>query len=148
MAVFCGTDIISVTRIKNSITELGETFIKRIYTDEEINYCESKRMCKFQSYAARFAAKEAMYKAISPENADYVSWHDLEVVKKKNGKPVAKLTGRLKEEAEKKGISDEDIDISLSHDDSFAIATVVIKSKKWNEGYINESINRRSMALR
>lgn len=130
MAVFCGTDIISVARIKNSITELGETFIKRIYTDEEINYCESKRMCKFQSYAARFAAKEAMYKAISPENADYVSWHDLEVVKKKNGKPVAKLTGRLKEEAEKKGISDEDIDISLSHDDSFAIATVVIKSKK------------------
>lgn len=127
MAVFCGTDIISVARIKNSITELGETFIKRIYTDEEINYCESKRMCKFQSYAARFAAKEAMYKAISPENADYVSWHDLEVVKKKNGKPVAKLTGRLKEEAEKKGISDEDIDISLSHDDSYAIATVVIK---------------------
>ena len=127
MAVFCGTDIISVARIKNSITELGETFIKRIYTDEEINYCESKRMCKFQSYAARFAAKEAMYKAISPENADYVSWHDLEVVKKKNGKPVAKLTGRLREEAEKKGISDEDIDISLSHDDSYAIATVVIK---------------------
>ncbi len=127
MAVFCGTDIISVARIKNSITELGETFIKRIYTDEEINYCESKRMCKFQSYAARFAAKEAMYKAISPENADYVSWHDLEVVKKKNGKPVAKLSGRLKEEAEKKGISDEDIDISLSHDDSYAIATVVIK---------------------
>lgn len=127
MAVFCGTDIISVARIKNSIIELGETFIKRIYTDEEINYCESKRMCKFQSYAARFAAKEAMYKAISPENADYVSWHDLEVVKKKNGKPVAKLTGRLKEEAEKKGISDEDIDISLSHDDSYAVATVVIK---------------------
>lgn len=127
MAVFCGTDIISVARIKNSITELGETFIKRIYTDEEINYCESKRMCKFQSYAARFAAKEAMYKAISPENADYVSWHDLEVVKKKNGKPVAKLSGRLKEEAEKKGINDEDIDISLSHDDSYAIATVVIK---------------------
>ncbi len=127
MAIFCGTDIISVARIKNSITELGETFIKRIYTDEEINYCESKRMCKFQSYAARFAAKEAMYKALSPESADNVSWHDLEIVKKKNGKPVAKLSGRLKDEADKKGISDEDIDISLSHDDSFAIATVVIK---------------------
>lgn len=127
MAIFCGTDIISVARIKNSITELGETFIKRIYTDEEINYCESKRMCKFQSYAARFAAKEAMYKALSPESADNVSWHDLEIVKKKNGKPVAKLSGRLKDEADKKGISDEDIDISLSHDDSYAIATVVIK---------------------
>lgn len=127
MAVFCGTDIISVARIKNSITELGETFIKRIYTDEEINYCESKRMCKFQSYAARFAAKEAMYKALSPESADNVSWHDLEIVKKKNGKPVAKLSGRLKYEADKKEISDEDIDISLSHDDSYAIATVVIK---------------------
>lgn len=127
MAVFCGTDIISVARIKNSITELGETFIKRIYTDEEINYCESKRMCKFQSYAARFAAKEAMYKALSPESADNVSWHDLEIVKKKNGKPVAKLSGRLKDEADRKEISDEDIDISLSHDDSYAIATVVIK---------------------
>lgn len=127
MAIFCGTDIISVARIKNSITELGETFIKRIYTDEEINYCESKRMCKFQSYAARFAAKEAMYKALSPESADNVSWHDLEIVKKKNGKPVAKLSGRLKDEADKKGISDVDIDISLSHDDSYAIATVVIK---------------------
>lgn len=127
MSVFCGTDIISVTRIKNSITELGDTFTKRIYTDEEIEYCESRRMSKFQSYAARFAAKEAMYKALAPENADYVSWHDMEVVKKKNGKPVAKLSGRLKEEADKREIKDEDIDISLSHDDSYAIATVVIK---------------------
>ena len=56
MAVYCGTDIVSVERIKNSIEELGDTFIKRIYTDEEIEYCESKRMCKYQSYAARFPA--------------------------------------------------------------------------------------------
>lgn len=127
MAVFCGTDIISVERIEKAITEIGETFVKRIYTEEEISYCESRRMSRFQSYAARFAAKEAMYKALSPENLDYVSWHDLEIINKKNGKPVAKLSGKLKEEAYQKGINDDDIDISLSHDEAYAIATVVIK---------------------
>ena len=62
----CGTDIVNVTRIKDTIEELGDTFKKRVYTDEEISYCESRRMCKYESYAARFAAKEAVYKAISP----------------------------------------------------------------------------------
>ena len=78
MAVLCGTDITSVERIKDSINEYGETFLKRIYTDEEISYCESRRMSKFQSYAARFAAKEAAYKALPIEGA---SWHDVEIIK-------------------------------------------------------------------
>ena len=82
MAIFCGTDIVSVERIRNSINQLGETFLKRIYTDEEISYCESRRMSKFQSYAARFAAKEAAYKALSPETSEGVCWHDAEVLKK------------------------------------------------------------------
>ena len=128
MAVFCGTDIISVDRIRKSITELGETFTKRIYTDEEISYCESRRMSKFQSYAARFAAKEAAYKAISPESMDKISWHDAEVVKTKTGKPIVVLHGRLGEIAMEKGIDAENIDISLSHDDSFAIATIVVST--------------------
>lgn len=126
MAVFCGTDIVSVERIAKSINEFGDTFLKRIYTDEEISYCESRRMSKFQSYAARFAAKEAAYKALSPDSADDVRWQDAEVTKKENGKPVLVLHGKLKEIAEDKGFSEEMVDISLSHDDTFAIATIVI----------------------
>ncbi len=129
MAVFCGTDIVSVDRIKNSITEFGDTFLKRIYTDEEISYCESRRMSKFQSYAARFAAKEAAYKALSPNVSEGVSWRDFEVVRNENGKPNLAFHGKLREIVESKGIADEDVDISLSHDDSFAIATVVISKK-------------------
>ncbi len=126
MAVYCGTDIVSVERIKNSIEELGDTFIKRIYTDEEIEYCESKRMCKYQSYAARFAAKEAVYKAFSPETMDEITWHDAEIMKKPNGKPVMKLNGKLAKIADEKGLIAENIDVSLSHDDVYATATVVI----------------------
>lgn len=126
MAVFCGTDIVSVDRIRNSITELGDTFLKRIYTDEEISYCESRRMSKFQSYAARFAAKEAAYKALSPNVSEGVSWRDSEVIRNENGKPNIVFHGKLKEIAESKGITAENIDVSLSHDNSFAIATVVI----------------------
>ena len=128
MAIFCGTDIVSVERIKNSINELGDTFLKRIYTDEEISYCESRRMSKFQSYAARFAAKEAAYKALSPETAEGVCWHDVEVLRNENGKPVIVFHGRLKEIAAERGIKSEEVDISLSHDDSFAIATIVINN--------------------
>ena len=129
MAIFCGTDIVSVERIRNSINELGDTFLKRIYTDEEISYCESRRMSKFQSYAARFAAKEAAYKALSPETAEGVKWHDAEVIKNSNGKPVIVFHGRLKEVALDRGIKKDEVDISLSHDDSFAIATIVINNE-------------------
>ncbi len=83
-------------------------------------------MSRFQSYAARFAAKEAMYKAISPDSANEVSWHDVEVKNMENGKPVIILHGRLQEIANAKGLEKEDIELSLSHDDSYAIATVVV----------------------
>lgn len=126
MAVFCGTDIISVERIKNSINELGDTFVKRIYTDEEIAYCESRRMSRFQSYAARFAAKEAAYKAVSPEDASMISWHDAEVKNKENGKPTVVFHGKLNEVLKNRGITTENIDLSLSHDESYAVATIVI----------------------
>ena len=129
VAIFCGTDIVSVERIKHSINEFGDTFLKRIYTDEEISYCESRRMSKFQSYAARFAAKEAAYKALSPDTAEGVRWHDAEIVNKNNGKPIVVFHGRLKEVAEEKGITAEAFDVSLSHDDTFAIATIVIANE-------------------
>ena len=65
MKIKCGTDIIEISRIKESIDNLGENFIHKIFTEDEIAYCESKKRQKYQHYAARFAAKEAMFKAIS-----------------------------------------------------------------------------------
>lgn len=129
MAVYCGTDIISVDRIKASIDEFGDTFLKRIYTEEEIAYCESRRMSKYQSYAARFAAKEACYKAFSIEASEGerrgITWHDAEVRRLESGKPQIKLHGKLLEVVNRMGLKEEEIDVSLSHDASFAIATVL-----------------------
>ena len=65
MKITCGTDIIEIDRVKESIEELGEKFIKRVFTDKEIEYCESRKGQKYQHYAGRFAAKEAAFKAIS-----------------------------------------------------------------------------------
>ena len=80
-------------------------------------------MCKYQSYAARFAAKEAVYKVISPEVSNGIEWKNIEVKRKENGKPYVKLYGKLKEIAEEKNINS--IELSLSHDGDYAIATVV-----------------------
>lgn len=122
--ITCGTDIIKISRVKDSIERVGETFLKRVYTDEEIEYCESRRMCKYQSYAARFAAKEAIYKAISPDISSGSEWKDAEVCKLDNGKPYLKLHGCLEKIALEKNI--KNIELSLSHDDDYAIACVVI----------------------
>ena len=74
MKICCGTDIIEIERIKQSIEDkkTGEAFKRRVYTQNEIDYCESKGAQKYQHYAARFAAKEAVFKAISEkiENID------------------------------------------------------------------------------
>ena len=65
MQVTCGIDIIEIDRVKSSIEETNNKFIERVYTKNEIQYCESKNSQKYQHYAARFAAKEAVFKAIS-----------------------------------------------------------------------------------
>ena len=64
MKILCGTDIIEISRIKESIENLGDKFLNRVYTQKEIAYCESKKTQKYQSYAVRFAAKEAVFKAL------------------------------------------------------------------------------------
>ena len=65
MKISCGTDIIEVDRVRTSIENVGEKFLKKVFTDNEIRYCESKKTQKYQHYAGRFAAKEAVFKAIS-----------------------------------------------------------------------------------
>lgn len=122
MKILTGTDIIEINRIKESIETLGENFKNKIYTEKEIEYCESKKNAKYQHYAARFAAKEAIFKAVSELLADKyeISWKDAEVLNDTNGKPrITIFNSKLKEKI-------ENIDISISHCKEYAISNVII----------------------
>ncbi len=65
MKITCGTDIIEIDRVKKAIEDTQEEFLDRVYTKNEIEYCESKKNVRFQHYAARFASKETIFKAIA-----------------------------------------------------------------------------------
>ena len=121
MKILCGTDIIEIERIKKSIERSGEKFIKLIYTPAEIEYCESKRNAKYSHYAGRFAAKEAIFKAISSLLSEKfeLSWQDAQVVNDENGNPRVEFLNK-----EFKQI--ESMDISISHCKEYAVATVTI----------------------
>lgn len=121
MQIKCGTDIIEIQRIKNNIENLKERFLKRIYTEKEIQYCESKSIQKYQSYAARFAAKEAVLKAISEklENKYAIEWKQIEITNDNQGRPSVKLHNQ-------ENLNIISIDLSLSHCKEYAIANCVI----------------------
>lgn len=117
MRISCGTDIIEIARIKSSIENIGDKFLTKIYTDKEIEYCESRKVQKYQHYAARFAAKEAIFKALSTRIMGDYSWTDFEVLNSETGKPKVYLKTKID--------NLEDIDISISHSKEFAVATVI-----------------------
>ena len=122
MEFTCGTDIIEIDRIKESIETLGERFLNRVYTQKEIEYCENKKNQKYQSYAARFAAKEAIFKENKKNlNDKYeIGWKDLEILNDEQGRPQVKI----------KGVQKENIDISISHCKNYAVAMVVMLVEK------------------
>ncbi len=121
MEIKTGIDIIEISRIKESIDELQDKFINKIYTDNEIKYCESKKNQRYQHYAARFAAKEATFKAISSfvENKYNIEWKDIEVLNDKDARPIVNIKNK-----EKYNI--QSIDISISHCKEYAVASVVL----------------------
>lgn len=123
MKVTCGTDIIEIERIKKSIEDMEDKFLNRVFTRQEIQYCESKKAQKYQHYAARFAAKEAAFKAISWKLGDKyeISWKDIEVENDKQGRPKLNIIG-----IDLKNI--QDIDLSLSHCKEYAVANVTVLS--------------------
>ena len=122
MEAYTGIDIIEVERIKKNIEEKKEKFLTRIYTQKEIEYCESRKANKYQSYAARFAAKEAVFKAISPilSNKYEISWKDIEVTNNENGRPIVNINNNI--------CKNYKIDISISHTATTAIASVIATS--------------------
>lgn len=124
MKIKCGVDIIEISRVKESIESLGEKFINRVFTEKEIEYCESKKAQKYQHYAARFAAKEATFKALSWKLEDKyaICWKDIEVVDNEQGRPSLNIIGMNLDDI-------ENIDISLSHCKEYAVANVTVLTK-------------------
>ncbi len=121
MKVYCGTDIIEISRIQKSIEKSGDRFLNLIYTPKEIEYCESKKAAKFVHYAGRFAAKEAIYKAVSALLDDRfgISWKNAQIINDENGNPHVEFI-----DIDIKQI--KSIDISISHCKEYATATAVI----------------------
>ena len=126
MKIFCGTDIIEISRIRETIdSKLGESFKERVYSKEEIEYCESKKQQNDQHYAARFAGKEAIFKAMSSflDNKYNIEWKQIKIENDKFGRPYAVIEHEVFSKI-------ENIDISLSHCKEYATANAVIAFKE------------------
>lgn len=113
-----GIDLIEVDRIKRSIENYGQRFLDRVFTEGEQRYCKGRP----ESFAARFAAKEAVGKALGTGIGD-ISWQEIEVVNEENGRPLLRLHGRAHQIASDKGL--DNWQISLSHTKAQAIGMVV-----------------------
>jgi holo-[acyl-carrier protein] synthase len=117
-----GLDIIEVDRIKKSLAKYSSRFENKIFTDGEINYCQSQAD-PGKHFAARFAVKEAVSKSLGTGITHEVGFKDIEVVNQTSGKPIVKMGGRGKILFEKLNL--KSIHISISHDRHYAIAHAI-----------------------
>ena len=130
-----GTDIVNIQRITKAIKKNNKTFKKKIFTSREINYCEMKKN-PYPYFAKRFAAKEALSKALGTGIRKGINFKNIEVINDKYGKPSIKLNGSTANYLIKKIKSKSYyINLSLSDDAPWAQATVIITSKKWKKNY-------------
>ena len=125
MIVGIGTDIIDTRRIKNAINRYGEKFKKRCFSNNEIIRSEN-RFNITNSYAKRYAAKEACSKALGTGLAKGIFWKDVEVVNDKYGKPFIKLHNNALKRINEITKKDYNIEVSLSDEKNYAIANVII----------------------
>jgi holo-[acyl-carrier protein] synthase len=125
MIVGTGIDIAEVPRIREAIERHGQRFLHRIFTEGEIQYCESKAN-RVERYAARFAAKEAGMKAIGTGWNHGVRWRDIEVARKPGGRPTLLLHGKAAEFAARLGAVN--IALSLTHTAEQAMAQVILEN--------------------
>ncbi|MBT6745838.1 MAG: holo-ACP synthase [Flavobacteriales bacterium] len=123
MILGIGVDITEVDRIKRSISE-GDHFKKRVFTEVEQNYCDSIKNSA-ESYAARYAAKEAFFKALGTGWRGELKFTDLEVVNNELGKPIVHLHNEAQRMAKEMGV--KSVHISLSHTKETAIAYLILE---------------------
>ncbi|MBO0910191.1 MAG: holo-[acyl-carrier-protein] synthase [Acidobacteria bacterium] len=125
MIVGTGIDIAEVPRIADSIERFGDRFLRRVFTENEIGYCESKAN-RAERYAARFAAKEAAMKALGTGWNCGVRWRDLEVCREPGGRPTIKFHGKAAELAAR--MNAKNVSLSLTHTREQAMASVIFES--------------------
>jgi holo-[acyl-carrier protein] synthase len=118
-----GTDIIAVARIAALMRDRGMAFLERWFTAREIGYCSGKAVPS-RHFAARFAAKEAVAKALPIVWDGPLPWRSIEIVNDPRGAPTVSLAGPLRDAAAKAGISE--IRVSLSHCDEYAVAFALV----------------------
>jgi holo-[acyl-carrier protein] synthase len=118
-----GVDIVQLARIRQAIAAYGERVLHRIYSPDEITYCEADAERRIERYAARFAAKEAAFKAFRDDLGGALSWHDFEVEHDEMGAPGFHLSGRAADICAQLGI--RRVHLSLSHTHVSASAVVV-----------------------
>jgi holo-[acyl-carrier protein] synthase len=122
MLIGTGIDIIEIDRIAGSIDRFGERFLERIFTAEEIAYCHRKKKNAAESFAARFAAKEAGAKALGTGIQHGITWKEIEVRRAPGSRPTLHFSGRAAETAQRLGV--RHIALSLTHSTTIAMATV------------------------
>jgi holo-[acyl-carrier protein] synthase len=115
-----GIDIVEVKRIRNLMGKWGDRFLYRVFTPWEIAYCRGKSAPE-QSFAARFAAKEAILKAIGTGLSGGIRWTSMEIVNDKSGNPSVRLGKRIKDK-----IGDKKVLISMSHTKEYAVAQAIL----------------------
>lgn len=120
-----GIDIIEIERIKKSVEKFGDSFLNKIFTETELKYSLNKKS-KYQHLAVRFAAKEAVVKALATESNYGFNWKDIEIYNEKNGMPKVKLFGKLKTYTNNK----KDIKISMSHTENYAACFAILYAKE------------------
>jgi holo-[acyl-carrier protein] synthase len=130
MIIAIGNDLAEVERIRAALENprTGVRFRNRVFTAGEQEYCERRRVSKYQSYAARFAAKEATMKALGRGWGRYVGWLDIEVVRPRGSRPQVVLHGKAKEYAVSLGIAR--LHLALTHTSFLAEAQVVAEGKR------------------
>jgi holo-[acyl-carrier protein] synthase len=129
MIVSVGVDMVEVERIRQALEDsrIGRRFRERVFTQKEIQYCETKRRGKYESYAGRFAAKEAVMKALGRGWSSQVTWLDIEVARARSGKPDIVLHEKTAGFAAALGI--RRWALSISHTAQHGLAYVVAQDE-------------------
>ena len=123
MIIGIGIDIVEVARVASACIQWGDRFEKRVYTPNELEYCGLTDM-RYQRLAARFAAKEATFKALGTGLITGMHWHDVEIITDALGKPELILTGGARQRAD--GLGVHHALVSLSHTPAYAVANVIL----------------------
>lgn len=124
MILGVGIDIVDVRRMEKIIVRWQDRFLRRIFTHNEIRYCNNKKN-PAQRFATRFAAKEALIKALYPKGSSNINYREIEVGEKDH-RPVINLSGDAKKASDK--VSVKKIHVMLSHDGNYGVANVIIET--------------------